>query len=210
MYKDRQEGGVRLATFLKTYHKAKETIVLGLPRGGVVVANEVAKSLDLPLDVICPRKIGAPGNPEYAIGATTAQGEPIFNEEALAQIRPSRAWLDQAARSEAEEADKRERRFREGKPTRDLEGKTVILIDDGLATGLTMKAALQQVKQEGAAKTVIAIPVAPFDTLEELRALADEVICPLTPAFFMAIGEFYEDFGQTSSEEVMQILRGKR
>ena len=207
MYENREEAGRRLSEFLGRYKGLADTIVLGLPRGGVVVAYEVAKVLGLPLDVICPRKIGAPGNPEYAIGAVADGGEPIFDEGAVAMIRPPASWLDHAAKMEAHESHAREKLFRQGREARNLEGKTVILVDDGIATGLTMRAAIQKVKQERAIYIVVAVPVVPFETLEETRSLVEEVICPYTPSGFMAIGEFYNDFGQTSNDEVIQLLK---
>jgi putative phosphoribosyl transferase len=202
---DRLEAGEKLSDQLKQYSGDKNCIILGLPRGGVVTAYEVSKRLHLPLDIICPRKIGAPFNPEYAIGAVTETGKFFSNSEA-AGLPISAEYLQEAIRKETEQAKRRLQVFRVGMSPRNLKDKTVILIDDGLATGLTMKAAISSVRDEKAKKIVVAVPVSPRETLMELKRLVDEVVCLSSPAFFQAIGQFYQDFRQVEDEEVIEIM----
>lgn len=206
LFHNRQTAGRQLAGHLSDYKENKEAIVLGLPRGGVVVAYEIAKELHLPLDVTCPRKIGAPFNPEYAIGAITETGQGILNQEVIDQLDVSDTYLQQEIEVQKQLAQRRLKLFRKDKPPRVLKGKIVILVDDGLATGATMKAAIYSAKHEGAKKVVVAIPVSPVDTLNEIREMVDEVVCLDTPAFFQAIGQFYRDFTQVDDEEVVELL----
>lgn len=207
MFSDRLDAGRQLATALTHYrNQSKDVEILGLPRGGVVVAYQVAKALNLPLDVTCPRKIGAPFNPELAIGAVTETGQAILNDRLIAQLAVSEEYLQQVIDKETKRAQHRLKLFRKNRPPRNLEGKTVILVDDGLATGATMKAAIQSVKYEGADRIVVAVPVAPEDTLAEMEQMADEVICLATPLFFSAIGQFYTDFSQVEDDEVCRLL----
>lgn len=203
---DREDAGIRLADALSAYKEEEETIVIGLPRGGVVVAYEVARTLNLPLDVTVPRKIGAPMNPEFAIGAITETGEGIFHDTVISDLRITEDYLKEAVAHEREVAKKRLALFRKGNPPRDLRGKTVLIVDDGLATGATMQAAIASIKKEGAKKIVVAVPVAPIDTAAEIEELVDELVCLSTPAEFHAIGQFYQTFGQTSDDEVVEIL----
>lgn len=207
LFANRIEAGKLLAKALIKYKKNSDAIILGLPRGGVVVAYEVAKELQLPLDITCPRKIGAPFSLEYAIGAITETGEGIFNDEVIRRYDISKEYLHDAIETEKQKARHRLDIFRKGLPPRVLKGKTVILIDDGLATGFTMKAAIQSVKSEGAKKIVVAVPVAPSDTVEELEPMVDELIVLSTPMYFQAIGQFYRDFTQVEDEEVEQIMK---
>ncbi len=195
LYEDRRDAGRQLVPLLQQY-KDSDAIILGLPRGGVVVADEVAKELSLPLDVTCPRKIGAPGNPEFAIGAVTETGEAILNTDVHQEM------ID----AKVEEAKERLTLYRKGRPKLDLAGKVVIIIDDGLATGSTMRAAIKSVSGQHPAKVVMAVPVSPPETYARLEALVDEAICPLIPTNFHAVGQFYELFDQTSDEEVITIL----
>jgi len=208
LFKDRESAGKQLAASMMHYAHEKDAIVLGLPRGGVVVAYEVAKALYLPLDVICPRKIGAPSNPEFAIGAITETGEGIFNDSIIEEMQISKEYLEQAIESEKQQALRRLHLFRKNRPPRNLKDKIVIIVDDGLATGSTMLAAVKSVKHEGAKKIVVAVPVAPWHTAEELQVCVDEVICLATPSDFMAIGQFYQDFDQVEDEEVVEFLDG--
>lgn len=206
MFKDRQDAGQRLAKKLHHYRQCPDGVVIGLPRGGVVTAYEVAKELRLPLDVTCPRKIGAPFNPEFAIGAITETGEGLLNEPVIARLGISEAYLEHAIEVEKQRAQQRVQLYHKQRPKLSLEEKTVILVDDGLATGATMKAAIQSVRQEGAKYIVAAVPVSPQDTLEEIQALADEAIALETPFDFGAVGQFYQMFDQVEDAEVIHLL----
>jgi putative phosphoribosyl transferase len=206
LFKDRKEAGVKLAQKLLSYKNQPDTLVLALPRGGVVTGFEVAKALNLPLDVICPRKIGAPFNPELAIGAITETGAGIFNEDLISEFQIPEDYIKRKVAEEKKQAERRLHLFRKDRPKRNVEDKVVILIDDGLATGSTMKAAIQTVKNEGAAKIVVAVPVAPSETCFEIEQEVDEVVVLAIPSFFAAIGQFYEDFSQTEDEEVVELL----
>jgi len=206
IFQDRRDAGRRLAELLTEYKENKDAIVIGLPRGGVIVAAEVAKQLKLPLDILCPRKLGAPYQPELAIGAVTETGEGIFNEDLLAALGVTNSYLQNIINKEKQVAQQRAKLYRNGRPPLNLENKITILIDDGLATGATMKAALATAKALGAAKIVVAIPVAPVDTLEEIRSMVDEVKCLQAPYPFHAVGAFYTDFSQTEDDEVIKLL----
>lgn len=209
IFKNRSEAGKLLAESLKNYKSDENAIVIGLARGGVVIAAAVAHDLHLPLDVICPRKLGAPINPEFAIGAITESGEGVINEETVAELGISPTYIDQIIQRETRNAQERIRKYRAGRPQLALEGKTVILVDDGLATGATMKAAIKSVQEAGAEKVVVAVPVAPPDTVNDIEALVDEVVCLHAPAGFAAVGQFYEDFSQTEDDEVIELLMPK-
>lgn len=208
IFRDRRDAGEKLAGLLTEYREAKDTIILGLPRGGVVTAHAIAQKLRLPLDITCPRKIGAPFNPELAIGAVTESGFGIYNGSLIEQIGVSEQYIKEETEKEKQRAQQRLRLFRKDLPPRQLKGKTVILVDDGLATGATMKAAIESVKNEKAKKIVVAVPVSPVDTLHEIKQLADEVVCLATPSFFQAVGQFYERFDQTEDDEVLELLHG--
>lgn len=204
IFEDRREAGQKLAEALLKYKNQPQTIILALPRGGVVVGFEIAKALNLPLDIIVPRKIGAPENPEYAIGAITETGEGIFNEGEIGQV--DKKWLAREIEREKKEAQRRLKLYRGGRPALNLRGQTVILVDDGLATGLTMRAAMAAVKKQKPAKIVVAVPVAAADTTEIIKKEAGELICLFIPPYFGAVGTFYENFEQTTDEEVINIL----
>jgi putative phosphoribosyl transferase len=206
-FRDRREAGLRLAEALEAYTGQKDAIVLGLPRGGVVLAFEVAKTLALPLDVTCPHKIGAPHQPELAIGAITESGEGHFNEKLCRMLGVPHDYIEMETKRRAEQARQRLKLYREEMGPRALKGKTVLIIDDGLATGATMKAAIASVRVERPAKIVAAVPISPPDTLAEIKALADEVVCLDAPASFQAVGQFYEDFAQTTDDEVIELMR---
>ncbi len=205
MFKDRTEAGKILAKALSEY-KDKNTIVLAIPRGGVVVAYEVAKALNAPLDLIIPRKIGAPDQPELAIGAVTEDGTTILNQDIVQYLRVPDDYIKTEVKRQVEEIKRRIQRYLGDKPRLSIEGKVVILIDDGVATGATIRAAIASIRKRRPALIVLAIPVGPPDTVKELREDADKVICLMTPEPFFAIGQFYENFAQTSDEEVIQIL----
>jgi putative phosphoribosyl transferase len=206
MFMNRHDAGKQLAASLKAYDKSQNTIVIGLPRGGVVPAMEVADLLHLPLDIICARKIGAPWNPEYAVGAVTETGKYILDESVIDQLNISKEYLQQAIEQEKQQAQRRLALFRSGRKPRNLKDQTVILVDDGLATGMTMKAAILSAKLDGAKKVVVAVPVSPWETLQEIKQLADEVVCLSTPPFFEAVGQFYAEFSQVEDEQVIAIL----
>lgn len=203
MFKNRQEAGQQLALALQKYKDAKDTIVFALPRGGVAVGFEVARTLNLPLDIVVPRKIGAPGNPEYAIGAITETGEAILNEGEVKNVDP--AWLTRAMEEEKKEAMRRLATYRLGSPT-ELIGKTVILVDDGIATGYTMRAAAASIKARQATKIIVAVPNGAADSIARLRQEVDEVVCLEIPMVYYAVGAHYEEFPQTSDEEVIKLL----
>jgi predicted phosphoribosyltransferase len=206
MFRDRSHAGRYLATKLRQYAGRPGVIVLGLPRGGVPVAYEVARALGAPLDVFLVRKLGVPGREELAMGAIASGGVRVVNEDVVRQLGIPDAVLDEAAAEEQQELDRRAAAYRDGRPAPDLRGKVVILVDDGLATGSTMRAAVAAVRQLGPAWVVVAVPVGAAETCSELRAEADEVVCAVTPEPFFAVGSWYEDFSQTTDEEVRELL----
>jgi putative phosphoribosyl transferase len=206
MFRDRQDAGQKLATALLGYANQKDAIVIGLPRGGVVTAAEVAKKLHLPLDIVCPRKVGAPFNPELALGAVTESGDGFFNQDLLRQLEIPEHYLQAEIEKEKKVAHARCVAYRKGKPPLNLKDKVVILVDDGLATGATMKAAIQLVRAAKAKKIIVAVPVSPQETLHEIKELANEVVCLSTPYLFQAVGQFYDDFSQTEDDEVIELL----
>jgi len=207
IFKDRPEAGRKLAAKLTDYKGKKDTLILALPRGGVVTGFEIAKALNLPLDIVVPRKIGAPGNEEYAIGAITESGEGIFDQQAIASLNVSQEYLKKIVAQEQTEAQRRLKSYRQERPDLDLKNKTVIIVDDGLATGLTMRAAIKSIKQKKAAKIIVAIPVAAQDSLAVIKKEADDVIYLDAPLYFGAVGAFYENFGQTTDEEVIELMK---
>lgn len=195
-----------LAARLAGYANRGDVLVLGLPRGGVPVAFEVARELGAPLDVFVVRKLGMPGHEEFAIGAIATGGVRIVNHEAVSAFGVSNAELEAVTAEEMLELERRERRYRGNRPPPLVAGKSVILVDDGLATGSTMRAAIAALRQEEPARIVVAVPTAAPETCEELRASVDEMICAMTPEPFYAVGLWYDDFGQTSDEEVHDLL----
>lgn len=207
IFKDRRDGGQKLAPRLQKYKNHSNSVVIGLPRGGVVTAAEVAHALNLPLDVICPRKIGAPMQPELAIGAITETGEGIFDELLIERLNVSTDYIKRTIEKEKAVAQQRMKMYRQNRVKIPLKGKTVILVDDGLATGATMKAAIKSVEAEGVDRIVVAVPVSPPDTFLEIEALVDEVVALDTPAFFQSVGQFYDNFSQTEDGEVIELLR---
>ena len=205
IYRDRKHAGEMLASALSG-HGGKDTIVLGLPRGGVPVACEVARALKAPLDVFVVRKLGLPWQPELAMGAIATGGVLVRNDDVLRTLLDPETVLENVRRAEQKVLEERERRYRGGRPAPELAGRKVIVVDDGLATGASMKAAVQALRKVGAGKVVVAVPVGPPDTCEELRQLADDVVCLQAPRMFSAVGQWYDDFGQTTDEEVTRIL----
>jgi predicted phosphoribosyltransferase len=204
-FSDRQEAGRFLASKLKKYEAKKDTVVLGLPRGGVPVAYEVAQALGLPMDVFVVRKLGLPGQEELAMGAIATGGACVINEEVVRESGLSDEDIDRVVQRESAELDRRERLYREGPPLK-LEGKTVILVDDGLATGSTMSAAVFALKKRGVRKLVVAVPVGAPDTCEAFKTEVDEAICAVMPEPFHAVGVWYEDFRPTTDDEVRDLL----
>ncbi len=208
MFEDRSDAGARLAA--KLHHLAGDkTVVLALPRGGVVVAYEIAKALKSPLNVILVRKLGAPGQPELAIGAVVESEEPetMTNPEIVRAFGISEAFLSREASRQREEIAKRRELYRGGKPRASVKDQTVIVVDDGIATGATMRAALKVIRKESPTRLVLAVPVAAPDTIERLEKEVDEVICLERPFDLGAIGYYYADFRQTRDEEVIDLLK---
>lgn len=204
---DRHDAGRQLGRHLAKLRDWPDTLVLGLPRGGVPVAAEVARALGAPLDVCMVRKLGVPHYPEVAMGAVASGGVEWLNRALLEQIRLTPQEIVRVRQQELLELQRRETLYRSGREKLSLEGKTALLVDDGLATGATLHAAVQAVKALHAARTVVAVPVGSEDSCQELRALADEVICLLTPPDFRAVGQFYQSFPQTSDDEVIAALK---
>jgi putative phosphoribosyl transferase len=207
MFKDRADAGRRLAHQLSAY-AGEAPVVVTLPRGGVPVGYEIARALSAPLDIIVVRKIGAPGQHELGIGALVDGDHPetVLNQELLRLIDVSREYLDSQIKLELKEIRRRETVYRKGHPAIALAGRTVLVVDDGIATGGSIRAALRGIRRRGAAKLVLAVPVAAAETLQSLRAEVDEIVCLESPESFGAIGEFYRDFSQTSDEEVIALL----
>lgn len=206
VFQNRIEAGKRLANKLSNFQAFKDLIVLGIPRGGVVVGRELIKVLGCPFDVIITKKIGAPGHSELAIGAVGATGEPVINEELAGRTRANDDYINNQILKIKNEIARREKEFRGNKPPLDLKGKTVILTDDGVATGATMMAAIEVIRQQNPKKIIVAIPVIARDSLVKIENLADEVIYLEAPVLFFAVGQFYQEFKQISNEEIKKIL----
>jgi len=207
VFRDRREAGERLADRLAGLEDIRErdVTVLGIPRGGVVVADEVAERLAAPLDVVIPRKLGAPGNPELAIGAV-APGQRVLDERMVRALGVPESYLDREVARAEQEIERRERRYRAGLPPLELNDRTAIVVDDGVATGSTAVAALRWARARGAAAVVLGVPVAPAPTARQLAREADEVLALETPDLFHAVGQWYRHFGQVSDDEVVRIL----
>jgi predicted phosphoribosyltransferase len=206
LFNDRVDAGKQLALRLKKYLRRKDGVVLGLTRGGVVTAEEIAIALQLPLDVIVVRKMGAPENPELAIGAVAERGEGVLNDHLIELLGVSHEYLTAEAAREKEIVKQRLALYRGGRKPLELHEKIVILVDDGIATGASMQAAITSVRESGAKQIVLAVPVAAPESLKKIRQEVDEVVCLASPAFFEAVGSFYRVFDQTSDEEIIQIL----
>lgn len=203
---NRSSAGKFLADYLKHYTKNPNVIVLALPRGGVPVAYEVAKALSVPLDVFIVRKLGVPGHEEYAMGAIASGGVIVFNDDVMQELHISQSDLNRVIQSEQQELKRRELTYRGDRKEINLAGKIVIIVDDGVATGATMRAAVQAIRQQHPARIVMAVPVAALATCQQMEMLVDEIVCPLQPQHFFAVGYWYENFSQTSDEEVFQLL----
>ncbi|BAJ50644.1 phosphoribosyltransferase [Candidatus Caldarchaeum subterraneum] len=206
LFVDRVDAGQKLGKYLKRLYQGT-CVVLGIPRGGVVIGYEVAKELKCPLDVVVTRKIGAPGQPELAVGAVAEDGTVFVDEEIAAIVGVSREYVEKKAEEEMREVRRRAILYRGGKPMQPLIDMRVVIVDDGLATGLTMKAAVHMARNQRAGKVIVAVPVAPSETVEKLKKIADDVVVLETPTNFFAIGQFYERFDQLSDEEVLETLR---
>lgn len=206
IFYNRHEAGQKLSSVLLKYKGLKNTIILGLPRGGVIVAHEVAQALGLPLDIIVTRKIGAPMNPELAIGATDELGHAVLNQEIIESLGVSEEYIEQEKSKEQAVAKERLLRYHKNRVPLSLKGKGVLLIDDGLATGATMFAAIHSAKSKMAKKVVVAIPVAPRETIEKMKKEVDEIVCLHVPVSFGAVSAFYQIFDQTTDEEVIELL----
>jgi putative phosphoribosyl transferase len=204
--KDRTMAGQALAQALESYRDREAVVVLGLPRGGVPVAYEVAEALNARLDLILVRKLGTPGQEELAMGAIASGGIRVLNEDVVSSLRISDEAIEQVAAEEQRELERRERAYRGLRPRPEIARKCVVLVDDGVATGATMRAAIAALRQQNPARVIVAVPVAPPDTVEILRGEADEVIFLARPEPFMAISRWYTDFAQVSEEEVKQLL----
>ncbi len=205
-FRDRREAGLLLAARLQRYRGKPHTVVLGLPRGGVPPAAEIARRLELPLDVIISRKLGAPENREFAIGAVAEGGKVYLNPEGVVSTEASQDYVAAVTARQREEIARRQRLFRDGEPLSLPRGSTVILVDDGIATGATVIAAIYALRDQGVGRIVLAVPVAPPDTVARLRKLVDELVVLSTPGLFWAVGAFYEDFAQVSDEGVRELL----
>ncbi len=206
MFRDRHEAGLRLAETLQSYGNRADVIVLALPRGGVPVGYEIATRLGVPLDLLVVRKLGVPGHEELAMGAIASGGVEIVEPRLLDRLGISERALARVVGRERAELARRERLFRGERPPLEIAGKTVIVVDDGLATGATMVAAVQSLRSRHPARIVVAVPVASRETCDAFRALVDQVICLVTPEPFRAVGIWYDDFSQTSDTEVRELL----
>jgi putative phosphoribosyl transferase len=206
-FENRRAAGLALAERLSEYRQRPDVVVLGLPRGGVPVAYEVASALGAPLDVFLVRKLGLPGHSELAMGAIASGGVRVLNDDVVGWYRVPVAVIDEVARLERSELARREQAYRGGREPLDLRDRTVILVDDGLATGSTMKAAVQAVRAHAPARVIVGVPVGAVQTCAELQVVADEVVCARTPEPFSAVGMWYRDFAQTTDYEVRELLR---
>jgi predicted phosphoribosyltransferase len=206
-FSNRTEAGRELAERLSAYRGREGAIVLGLPRGGVPVAHQVAQRLELPLDVFVVRKLGVPGYEELAMGAIASGNVSVLNEDVMRALPDSEAILEIVRAREKMELERREILYRQDRPALNLRGRVAILVDDGLATGATMRAAAAALRKQGVAKIVVAVPVGAPETCREIEAEVDETICAVMPAFFHGVGQFYEDFSQTTDDEVRELLK---
>jgi putative phosphoribosyl transferase len=209
-FRDRREAGRQLAQRLAAYANRPDVLVFALPRGGVPVAYEVARALHAPLDVFLVRKLGLPGHEELAMGAVASGGVRVLNRDVVERLQLPDDLIDAVTRRELQELERRERAYRGDRPFPDVQGKTIILVDDGLATGSTMRAAAEALRQQGPARLVIAVPAGSPETCNDFREEVDEVVCAITPDPFYAVGLWYQDFSQTTDDEVRELLSAAR
>ena len=205
-FQNRRDAGKRLASLLHEYAGVKNVLVLGLPRGGVPVAYEVAQALHAPLDVFVVRKLGVPGQEELAFGAIATGGVRILNSSVMEHARITEEEVETVSRAETKELERRERAFRGGRAAPQIEGRTVILIDDGLATGATMRAAIMALRQQHPARIVVGVPAASPESCAEFQDEVDDIVCAVTPDPFYSVGSWYDDFSQTTDEEVQDLM----
>jgi predicted phosphoribosyltransferase len=205
-FANRRAAGMELATRLRHYAGRSDVVILALPRGGVPVAYEVAEALDAPLDIFLVRKLGLPGHSELAMGAIASGGVRVLNEDVTGWYRVPESAIEAVARDEQAELERREREYRQGKPLVELASRVAILVDDGLATGSTMRAAVGAVRQLAPSRVVVAVPVGAPSTCAQFETIADEIVCARTPEPFSAVGQWYRDFSQTTDEEVRALL----
>ena len=210
LFANRREAGRILASLLMKYADRDDVLVLALPRGGVPVGFEVAQALRAPLDVFIVRKLGVPGHDELAMGAIATGGVRVLNDDVVMSLELEPEVIDTVAAREEKELARRERLYRGARPAPDVHGRTVILVDDGLATGSTMRAAVAALRKQGPARIVVAVPVAAPETCEEFKTEVDEAVCAATPRMFNGVGRWYEDFSQTTDEEVHELLAQAR
>jgi predicted phosphoribosyltransferase len=206
IFNDRADAGRRLAAALGQYVGRDDVVVLGLPRGGLPVAWEIARALHAPLDILIVRKVGVPGHRELAMGAIASGGVRVYNEEVIRQLRIRPEQFEAVARQEEQELERRERAYRGGRPRPELAGRIVIIVDDGMATGSTMHAGVRALRGLNPARIVVAVPHAPPDTCHALGQEADEIVCLSTPEPYIAVGRWYRDFGQLGDGEVRELL----
>ncbi len=205
-FRDRNDAGKQLAQALAEKYQDADGVIYPLPRGGLPLGMEVARALNMPMDLIIPRKIGHPFNPEYAICAVSESGETVCNERELARVE--KPWFEQRVKEEREESRRRRQRYLAGREPVPIEGKTAILVDDGIATGLTMRAAIKDARARKAGHIVVAIPVVPQDTAELLATEVDDVVALSVDAYYLgAVGAYYDNFGQLSDEEVVEMMQ---
>jgi putative phosphoribosyl transferase len=207
MFNDRTDAGIQLVSRLKEYKDKEGVLVLALPRGGVVTGYAIAQHLNVPLDIVIVRKIGFPGQPELGIGAVSETGSIVLNDYIISGYGVSKEYIEREVSIQKEEIARRVKLYRKGKWLSGLKGKTIILVDDGVATGATMKTAITTLKEEKLNKLVVALPVAPSSVAEKIETMVDEFICIETPFDFMAVGSYYDNFTQVSDEEVVELLR---
>ncbi len=209
-FTDRRQAGAALGDHLRRLSRMENVVVLALPRGGVPVGYEVARALGAPLDVFVVRKLGLPGHAELAMGAIASGNVRVLNDDLLASVPVSQAAIDAVTRAEQRELDRRERAYRDDRPLVPVEGRTVVLVDDGLATGASMRAAVLAVRRLRPARVIVAVPVGAAETCQAFGTIADDVICAMTPEPFRAVGLWYTDFSETTDEEVRQLLAARR
>jgi putative phosphoribosyl transferase len=207
MFADRRAAGAALAPLLSAYANRPDVVVLALPRGGVPVGFEVAQALLADLDIFLVRKLGLPGHPEYAMGAIATGGVRVLNEEAIGWYRIPETVIESVVAEEQLELERRERAYRDGRPAAQITGRVAIVVDDGLATGSSMRAAVTAVRQLGPSRIVVAVPVGAPSTCRDMRQIADDVVCARMPEPFTAVGLWYRDFSQTTDDEVQSLLR---